>query len=114
MNEDHIVVLVTVNSQEQAKQICDALLEKKLIACANIVRDIESFFWWQGKLDHSSELLLIMKSRQELLEQIIQSVKDNHSYDVPEVVALPILGGNPDYLRWIDQSVEAQRKGDAS
>ena len=114
MSGNYIVVLVTVDSEEQAKRICDVLLQRKLIACANIVKDVQSFFWWKGKVDQSSELMVIMKSRSELLEEIIRLVKENHSYDVPEVVALPIVGGNPDYLRWIDESVEIHRKGDTS
>jgi len=114
MSGNYIVVLVTVDSEEQAKRICDVLLQRKLIACANIVKDVQSFFWWKGKVDQSSELMVIMKSRSELLEEIIRLVKEKHSYEVPEVVALPIAGGNPDYLRWIDESVEVHQRGDSS
>lgn len=111
---NHVVVMVTADSEEQAKRICDILLERKVIACANIVRGVESFFWWKGKVDHSRELLLLMKSRSELLDEIVRLVRENHSYDVPEVVALPLVGGNPEYLRWIDDSVEINQKGDRS
>lgn len=114
MSGNHIIVLVTVDSEEQAKRISDILLGRKAIACANIVRDVQSFYWWKGKVDHSRELLLVMKSRRELLEEIVRLVKENHSYEAPEVVAVPVVGGNPDYLRWIDESVEIHRKGDAS
>jgi periplasmic divalent cation tolerance protein len=114
VSQMHVVIFVTAESEEQARRICDVLLKKKLIACANIVRNVESLFWWQGKVEHSAELLLIMKSRRELLEEITRLVKENHSYDVPEVVALPIVGGNPDYLHWIDESVEIEQKGDSS
>jgi len=107
-----IIVLVTVDSQEEAKRISDILLERKVIACANILRDVQSFYWWKGKVDHSCELLLLMKSRGELLKEIVRLVKENHSYEVPEIVALPIVGGNADYLRWIEESVEVPRKGD--
>jgi len=105
MSESHVVIFVTVESEEQARRISDALLRKKLIACANIIKDVQSFFWWRGKVDHSEELMLIMKSREELLGEIVRLVKENHSYKVPEVVALRIVGGNPDYLRWIEESV---------
>ncbi len=111
MSGDYIVVLVTVESEEQAKRISDVLLQGKLVACANIVHDVKSLFWWKGRLDRSDELLVILKSRRELLDEIVRLVKENHSYEVPEVIAIPIIGGNPDYLRWIDESVEVSRKG---
>jgi len=112
MSGNYIVVMVTVDSQEQAKRISDVLLDRKLVACANVVEDIQSFYWWKGKVERSREILLLMKSRSELLEEIVRLVKENHSYEVPEVVALPILGGNPDYLRWIEDSVKIRLKGD--
>jgi periplasmic divalent cation tolerance protein len=114
MSQSHVVIFVTVESQEQARRIADALLREKLVACANIVKGVESFFWWQGKVDRSDELMLVMKSREELVEDIVRLVKGNHSYEVPEVVALRIIGGNPDYLRWIDESVKNKPKGDGS
>jgi periplasmic divalent cation tolerance protein len=111
---NHLVIMVTAASEKQAKRICDILLESKVIACANIIRGVQSFFWWKGKVDRSRELLLVMKSRSELLEEIVRLVRENHSYDVPEVIALPLVGGDPEYLRWIDDSVEIHRKGDTS
>ena len=114
MSESHVAIFVTVESQEQARRISDVLLQRKLIACANMIKNVESFFWWQGKVDHREELMLIMKSREELLGEVVRLVKENHSYEVPEVIALPIIGGNPDYLRWIDESVEKKPKGDVS
>ena len=111
---NHIIVLVTVSSEEEGKRIADILLQKKAIACANVIREIESFFWWKGEVDHSGELLLLMKSRGKLLEKIVKLVKENHSYEVPEIVAVPIIGGSADYLRWIDESVEVIRKKENS
>ncbi len=111
MAGDYIVVLVTVNSGEQARHISDLLVLRRLIACANIVGGVQSFFWWKGNVDCSAELLLIMKSRRELLDEITRLVRENHEYEVPEVVAMPIVGGNPDYLRWIDESVELHGRG---
>ena len=109
MHGNHIIIFVTVDSEEQASRISDVLLQKKLIACANIVKDVRSFFWWKGQVDSCSELLMIMKSRGELLDDIVDEVKSHHNYEVPEIVAMPILGGNSSYLRWIDESVETHR-----
>ncbi len=111
---NHIIVMVTVDSEEQAKRISDILLERRLVACVNRIGSVESFYWWKGKVDYGRELLLLMKSRGELLEEIVRLVKGNHSYEVPEVVAVPVIGGNADYLRWIDDSVEIHRKGNTS
>lgn len=114
MSQSHVVIFVTVESEEQAQRISDLLLQRKLVACANIIKNVKSFFWWQGKVDHSDEGMLVMKSREELLGEVVRLVRENHSYEVPEVVALPIIGGNPDYLRWIDESIQKKPKGDGS
>jgi periplasmic divalent cation tolerance protein len=110
-NPHHIMVTVTADSEEQAKRIAEILLTRRLVACANIVANVQSHFWWKGKVNHSKELLILLKSRGELLDEIVRVVKENHSYEVPEVVALPIVGGNPDYLRWVDESVERCPEG---
>lgn len=72
----------------------------------NIVPIISFIFWWQGKLDSAQESLLIVKSTASLLSKIVRLVKEAHSYDVPEVIALPIIGGNPDYLEWIGKEIK--------
>lgn len=99
----YIVVLVTSGSPEEAQKISSALLEQKKAACVNIVPQVSSRFWWQGELDSADESLLIIKTRASLLDDIIGIVKKIHSYEVAEVIALPIVGGNPDYLNWIGE-----------
>jgi periplasmic divalent cation tolerance protein len=99
----HIVVFITAETPEQARKIADALLSKKLAACVNIVPQVHSLFWWQDKIDSADESLLIVKTEATLLDKVIASVKRNHSYTVPEIIALPIVGGNKDYLHWIDE-----------
>ena len=99
----YIVVFITAESPEQARKIADALLNKKLAACVNIVPQMHSMFWWEGKITSADESLLIVKTEATLLDNVIASVKRNHSYNVPEVIALPIIGGNMDYLYWIDE-----------
>ena len=81
------------------------LLNEKLAACVNIVKGVESMFWWEGKIDQASEALLIIKTKKSILRKLIKTVKSVHSYTVPEIIALSILDGNQDYLKWIDESV---------
>jgi len=100
-----IVVLVTSSSEEEAHKVAELLLAKRKAACVNIVPGVDSSFWWQGKLDSARESLLIIKTRASLLAEIIGLVKSVHSYEVPEIIALPIIGGNEDYLEWIDGEV---------
>jgi len=100
-----VVVLVTASSQEEAQKIADLLLEKRKAACVNIVPKVDSKFWWEGKLDSAQESLLIIKTKASVLPEVIKLVKQAHSYTVPEVIALPIIGGNEDYLRWVDEEV---------
>ena len=99
----YIVVLVTTGGPEEAQKISSALLEQNKAACVNIVPQVSSRFWWQGELDSAEESLLIIKTRASLLDDIIGIVKKMHSYEVAEVIALPIVGGNPDYLNWIGE-----------
>ena len=97
-----IVIFITAANKKEAKRIAKGLIEEKLAACVNIVEHIESLFWWQSKVDQAKEVLLIVKTKQQLLNKLIKLVKSLHSYTVPEIIALPIIGGNSDYLNWID------------
>jgi periplasmic divalent cation tolerance protein len=99
-----IVIFVTCANKEEAKKIAKALVEAKESACVNIIDGIDSIFWWQGKTDMAKESLLIIKSKKSKLPRIIKRVKALHSYQVPEIIALPIIGGEKKYLRWIDES----------
>ena len=101
----YIVILITTDTAEEARQISRLLLEQRKIACANIISEIDSLFWWDNKPDSAHESLLIVKTKASLLPEIINLVKGIHSYDVPEIIALPIVGGNQDYLEWIDSNV---------
>ncbi|MBL7171128.1 MAG: divalent-cation tolerance protein CutA [Candidatus Omnitrophica bacterium] len=98
-----IVVFITASTDEEAKGIADKLLDQKKAACVNIIPKIDSHFWWQGKKEKSREVLLIVKSRGSLLDDIISLVKEAHSYEVPEIIAIPIVGGNQGYLNWIKE-----------
>ncbi|MBL7130367.1 MAG: divalent-cation tolerance protein CutA [Candidatus Omnitrophica bacterium] len=100
----YIVVLVTVPNKSQAKKLTSFLLREKLVACVNIIPKVDSFFWWQGKIDKATESLLVIKSKKKLLNELIKAVKSKHPYSVPEIIALPIISGNKDYLDWINES----------
>jgi periplasmic divalent cation tolerance protein len=101
----HIVILITCANKKEAGEICGQLIRKKLVACVNIVDAVESVFWWEGKVDKAKEVLLIAKSKKTKLAKIASLVKSIHSYDVPEIIALPVVGGYKPYLDWIDESV---------
>jgi len=100
---DKAVVLVTTGTSEEAEKIAQLLLNRRKVACVNIVPGVHSVFWWQGKLDSARESLLIAKTRTSLVPQVVDLVRGAHSYTVPEIIALPVVAGNQDYLEWIDQ-----------
>lgn len=105
----HIVVFITCKDQTEASAVADHLLKEKLIACANMVSGIQSMYWWQGKVNTDQEVLMIIKTRKALFPKIVKAVKALHSYTVPEIIALPIVAGNADYLKWIDDSTKGRR-----
>ena len=105
MKNTFIVVLITAKDKDEAKKVARGLLQKKLIACANIIEGVTSLFWWEGKIDESGEVLLILKSQQSKFKEIVNETKKLHSYSVPEIISLPIVQGNIDYLNWIKQSI---------
>ena len=101
----NIVIMTTPNKQE-AMKIVRTLLEERLIACANIMDSVSSFFWWQGKIEEEKEVLVIMKSHEALFNKLSQKVTELHSYDVPEILALPIVEGSQSYLKWMKICLE--------
>jgi periplasmic divalent cation tolerance protein len=103
---DHVIVFITTGDSEEAGRIARRLLEDRLAACVNIVAGVDSHFWWRGRLDRAAESLLIVKTKAGLLPQIVASVKDAHSYELPEIIALPVVGGSREYLDWIDSEVK--------
>jgi periplasmic divalent cation tolerance protein len=110
-NADYIIVLVTTSSREEAEKIAKTLLEERLVACANIIGPIHSLFWWQGKIDTAQEHLILVKTRKDLFNKLSEKVKALHSYQVPEIIAIPIVEGLKDYLNWIDESLKGLIKG---
>ncbi len=99
----YIVLFITTATAEEARQISNVLLDKRKAVCVNIVPNVSSLFWWQDKIESANENLLIVKTKASLLDEVVRLVIENHSYEIPEVIALPIIGGNQDYLEWIDK-----------
>lgn len=103
----HVVVLVTAPDLKTARALARAALEAKLVACANLVPEIESHYWWRGKLEQSREVLLVMKTTLARLTALEQMILARHPYDTAEFVVLPLGAGSTKYLAWIDASVAA-------
>lgn len=106
LTPEFVVILVTASNLEEARKIAAVLLDKRKAACVNILPRVHSSFWWQGKIDKAEESLLVIKTTASATQAVIDLVKANHSYTVPEIIALPIAGGNPDYLDWIKREVQ--------
>ncbi len=105
----HIVVLITASGKKEAKAIAASLINSKLAACVNIVEKVDSVFFWQGRVDKAKESLLVVKSRRDRFSRIVKLVRSMHSYEVPEIIALPVIAGEQRYLRWLDDSVKPDR-----
>jgi periplasmic divalent cation tolerance protein len=103
----YILVLVTASGKSEVEKIVHTLLEEKFIACASIFGPIFSHFWWQGKIDSAEEYLVFMKSEEHLFERLAERVKQLHSYEVPEIIALPIIKGFKPYLKWLSESLSS-------
>ena len=99
----YLVVFITTSSYEEARKIADALVSQRKAACVNIVPKVNSLFRWKGKIEDAEESLMVVKTRAELFPDVVSTVKSIHSYDVPEIIALPIVEGNPDYLSWLKE-----------
>ncbi len=95
-------VYITAASQDEAARLGRSLVEARLAACANVIGPLRSFYWWDGAVREDTEVALVLKTRADLVDAVIAKVKDEHSYDCPCIVALPIEAGNPEYLAWID------------
>jgi periplasmic divalent cation tolerance protein len=100
-----IVILSTCASAEEAERLARALLADRLAACVNVLPGVRSFYRWKGQVEDAAEYLLVIKSSRPLLEQLSAALRKAHSYELPEVVALPIVAGAPNYLKWLDENL---------
>ena len=101
----YVVIFITVPGKKEGHYIANELIKAKLVACVNIIDNVESVFRWKGKVDKAAESLLIVKTTKKLVNKVIKKTKAIHGYEVPEIIALPIISGNRQYLDWIDDSV---------
>ena len=101
-----IVVYITSPGEEEATGLAHALVEAKLAACVNMISNVRSIYSWQGNIEDDRELLLIVKTQRHLFDRLAVKVREIHSYDLPEIIAVPIIAGSPDYLRWLKESTD--------
>lgn len=106
-----IVVFVTTANSEEAAQLAEMLVRQRLAACVQILPEIESVYRWQGKIERQKEVLLIAKTTKSKFEELEAKVRAIHSYETPEIVALPLIAGSPPYLEWLNSSVNADAEG---
>lgn len=99
-----IAVFCTASSLTEAKSIAKAVVEEELAACATILPPVASIYRWKGRVEEAEETLMIIKTRQEQFLSLRTRILELHSYEVPEIIAVPIVAGHPAYLEWIDQS----------
>lgn len=96
-----IVVFVTTSSEEEASKIARELVEQRLVACANILGRVRSVFSWEGKVADEQEALMVLKTQDHRFDKLSHKIKELHSYSVPEIIAIPISKGLPEYLQWV-------------
>jgi len=101
--KEYSLIITTAASKESAKKIAGLLVERRLAACAQML-PIESIYFWQGKICEENETALLIKSKTVLFDKIKATIKENHSYEVPEIIQIPITDGLPEYLKWIDNN----------
>ncbi len=103
---DKVIVFSTCPSREEAKRIARGLVEERLAACVNVVDGVSSIYQWQGNLQESDEVMLVVKSRRDLLGRLQERLANMHSYEVPEAIAIPVVDGLPAYLEWMDRELD--------
>lgn len=106
MMGEYIEVHTTIDSREAAQKIAETLVSRRLAACVQVSGPITSTYWWQGKMEQAEEWLCTAKTCRELYDQLEQAVREVHSYDVPEILAVKIVAGNTDYLNWLSQETK--------
>ena len=110
----YVIVMVTCPDEDTAERISEIILRERLAACVNTMPGVTSRYWWNARIEKADEVLMLIKTREALLQRIEKAVRDNHPYDVPEVIAVPIGSGSPEYLNWIDSETGQDQPGQNS
>lgn len=105
----YVIVFITAGSMDEAKRIARALVDQRLAACCNIVNPIISIYRWSGKVNEDPEVFIIAKTRKSLFKALVRRVTELHSYDVPEVICLPLIEGSAPYLKWLGESTRKDK-----
>ena len=100
------MVYITAKNKEEASKIGKELVKARLAACVNVVDNMNSLYWWQGKIQEDSEAILIAKTKESLVKELTEKVKSLHSYSCPCIISLPILDGNKEFLDWIEKETK--------
>ena len=106
MIEEYIQVFTTTEKKEDAEKIAKALVEKRLAGCIQIVGPIVSTYWWKGNVETAGEWLCFIKSKKTLYEDLEKAIKEIHPYEIPEIIALPIISGSKEYLDWLNNEIK--------
>ncbi|MGB9718628.1 MAG: divalent-cation tolerance protein CutA [Thermoproteota archaeon] len=104
----YIQVLTTTGKREDAEKIARILLERRLAGCVQVVGPISSLYWWKGRIEKAEEWLCLIKSREDLYEELEKTIRENHLYEVPEIIAMPIISGSRSYLEWMGTVLKRQ------
>jgi periplasmic divalent cation tolerance protein len=108
MADEFLQVVTTIDSEEEARRLARVIVDARVAACAQVLSPISSTYWWQGKVEVADEWMIVIKTAADRLDDLVTTIKSNHSYDTPEIVATPISGGNSDYLNWIQEETRTR------
>ena len=103
---EFIIVFITAPNEKEAASISRTIVEESLVACVNIIPSVRSIYRWQGRVEDEQEVLMVVKTKKSLFERLQERVKELHSYEVPEIIGLPLVEGSKEYLDWLGQETD--------
>ena len=103
---EFIIVFITAPNEKEAASISRTIVEERLVACVNIIPSVRSIYRWQGRVEDEQEVLMMVKTKKSLFERLQERVKELHSYEVPEIIGLPLVEGSKEYLDWLGQETD--------
>ncbi|MCB1158054.1 MAG: divalent-cation tolerance protein CutA [Leptospiraceae bacterium] len=106
--DTYCLIYITTSSEEEAQKLAKVLIEERLVACANLIKGMQSMYWWEGKVEYGEETILIVKTKENLFEEVKEKIKSLHSYSCPCILRIKIDGGNPAFLQWISSETKSE------